>query len=406
LGVQFGTFPHAIVLGLDNITGLQTARILARRGVPVIGMARDRGHFCSRTRVCKRILFVDHESEAAIRELEELGPDLPEKAVLIPTTDLSVLLVSHHRDRLSRWYHVLLPRHDVIELLMDKASFLKHAQDNGIQIPKTFFLKDRTDAETAARNLRYPVVVKPPLKTSEWQEQQLAKVYRAKGREELLRLYEHLAPSSDQLIAQEWIEGGDSRLYSCNCYFGWDSTPLVTFVARKLRQWPPGTGTSSLGEECRNDAILMETIRLFETVGFQGLGYVEMKRDERSGEHYIIEANVGRPTARAPIAEAGGVELLFTMFSDAVGLPLPRNRNQRYTGVKWLYLRHDLQSALHSFVRRELTLSEWRDSWRGRKAFAVWDRRDPLPFFVDFINAAARVARITSRLRRRRMRRG
>ena len=406
MGTHSGTLPHAIVLGLDNITGLQTARILARRGVPVIGVARDGNHFCCRTRVCKQILFVDTESEAAIRQLEELGPGLPEKAVIVPTTDLSVLLVSRHRDRLDPWYCVLLPRHDVIELLMDKTSFLKHAQNHGIPIPKTFFLENRMDAESAARELKYPVVVKPPLKTSEWQGRQLAKVYRAQGRADLLRLYDHLAPWTDQLIAQEWIEGGDSHLYSCNCYFGSESTPLVTFIARKLRQWPPGAGTSSLGEECRNDAVLRETIRLFESVGFRGLGYVEMKQDERSGEHYIIEANVGRPTARGPIAEAGGVELLFTMFSDAFGLPLPDNRYQRYTGVKWLYFRHDLQSALHSFARRELTLSQWRDSWRGQKAFAVWDRSDPLPFFVDFINAAARVARLRSRLRRRKMRRG
>ena len=31
--------PHAIVIGLDSITGLQTARILSQRGVPVIGIA-------------------------------------------------------------------------------------------------------------------------------------------------------------------------------------------------------------------------------------------------------------------------------------------------------------------------------------------------------------------------------
>ena len=34
--------PPAVVVGLDNITGLQTARILAARGVPVFGIVADR----------------------------------------------------------------------------------------------------------------------------------------------------------------------------------------------------------------------------------------------------------------------------------------------------------------------------------------------------------------------------
>ncbi|MDQ4077225.1 MAG: hypothetical protein M3220_13375 [Chloroflexota bacterium] len=36
--------PCAIVIGLDSITGLQAARILADRQVPVIGIAKDPDH--------------------------------------------------------------------------------------------------------------------------------------------------------------------------------------------------------------------------------------------------------------------------------------------------------------------------------------------------------------------------
>ena len=36
-----GRKPHAVVVGLDHLNGLQTARILARRGVPVIGVVND-----------------------------------------------------------------------------------------------------------------------------------------------------------------------------------------------------------------------------------------------------------------------------------------------------------------------------------------------------------------------------
>jgi D-aspartate ligase len=184
-------------------------------------------------------------------------------------------------------------------------------------------------------------------------------------------------------MVQEWIEGGDSELYSCNCYFNQQSQPVVTFVARKLRQWPPRTGTSCLGEECRNDTVLDLTVRLFREAGYYGLGYLEVKRDVRTGKHYVIEANVGRPTGRSAIAEAGGVDLLYAKYRDTVGLPLPRNLEQKYLGAKWIFWRQDLRSAFYYWRRGELTLTQWVSSLRGRKACAVLSLTDPGPFVAD-----------------------
>jgi predicted ATP-grasp superfamily ATP-dependent carboligase len=189
------------------------------------------------------------------------------------------------------------------------------------------------------------------------------------------------------LILQEWVEGPESNLYSCNCYYDGGSTPLVTFVARKIRQWPPVTGESCLGEEVQDDVVLNETIRLFDSVNYRGLGYVEMKRDERNGEYYIMEPNIGRPTGRSAIAEAGGVELLFTMYCDALNWPLPEKRSQLYGDVKWIFLRRDLQSALYNWRRGNLTLKEWWQSWRGKKGYALFSWSDPGPFIGDILRS-------------------
>jgi D-aspartate ligase len=112
-----------------------------------------------------------------------------------------------------------------------------------------------------------------------------------------------------------------------------------------------------------------------------------MKRDQRSGEYFIIEPNIGRPTGRSAIAEAGGVELVYTMYCDALGLPLPANREQKYGGVKWIYLKHDLQSALHQWRRGRLSLKEWWQSLRGRKTDAVFCWTDLAPFWFDLVRS-------------------
>ena len=385
--------PHAVVIDLDCMTGLQTARILARHGVPVVGIARDPKHPCSRTNVCERVLFADTRSDELIEVLGKLGPDWKRKPVLFPCSDLSVLGLSRNREILQYWYELLLPEPYVVEMMLDKFSFLDYAQKEGHPIPKTFFLQRRADAERAAHQLSYPCVLKPPMVTQQWKEFTTAKAFKVFSPEQLLAVYDRCSGWADMLLAQQWVEGTDASLYSCNCYFDARSEPLVTFVSRKLRQWPPEVGTSCLAEECRNSVVLEETVRLFRNVGLRGLGYVEMKKDPATGQHFIIEPNIGRPTGRSAIAEAAGVELVYSAYCDAVGRPVPANREQKYKGAKWIYFRRDFQSALHYWRRGDLTLGAWWRSLRGPKKSALFSWTDPAPFCLDLYKGFTRLSR-------------
>ena len=385
--------PPAVVVGLDSITGLQTSRILAGHGVPVIGLTNDRTHYASRTRVCTRMVEADLRGEGLIRALVTLGRELGERAALIPCTDLSVLLVSTHREELEAFYGIALPEHAVVEKLLDKESFLRHAQAVGLPIPETVFIEDRADAETAAGALTYPAVLKPSVKTATWQANTDAKAFPVADGEELLAAYDRVSGWCERFIAQEWIAGDVDDQYSSNVYYGADSTPLVTFVSRKVRQWPAVTGISCLGEDVRNDEVARVTHELFGAVGYRGLGYLEMKRDRQTGRHLIIEPNIGRPTGRSAIAEAGGVELHYTAYCDLAGLPLPVVRPQRYSGVKWIDDRRDFQAALHAVRAGRLTARGWWQSVRGPKAHAVWSLSDPAPFLHELGYAGGKAVR-------------
>ena len=380
--------PYAIVIGLDGMNGIQTARILAHRKVPVLAIAKDPKHPCCRTNVCESIMHGNTGNEELIGILETLGPKLDQKAVLFPCTDMNVLCVSRYRERLEEWYHVILPPPQVVDMLTNKIRFYTYAQENGFPIPPTFFLRNREDAEHAANSLTYPCILKPPLSAlPEWERQSKLKAFVVTNASQLLATYDRFSTLAETMIVQEWIEGPISNLFSCNCYFDANSEPVVTFIARKIRQWPPDTGESSLGVECRNDIVLEETLRLFRSVKYRGLGYLEMKKDERTGRHFIIEPNIGRPTGRSAIAEAGGVELVYTMYCDALGWPLPENRVQQYGNVKWVSLRRDCQSALYHWRRGDITLADWWNSWRGRKTYDLFSWSDLKPFFGDLERA-------------------
>jgi predicted ATP-grasp superfamily ATP-dependent carboligase len=383
-----------VVVGLDNITGLQTARILADRGVRVYGVAANRRHFGARTNACVQVVESPLSGPALVDTLRRLAPRLgPDRAVLLPCTDGAVWALSLQRDQLLDRFRLPLGDHDGVDLLMDKVRFADHAKMEGLAAPRTEVMRSRADAEKAAEVLTWPSVVKPPVKAEAWLAHTSAKGIPVHSPEELLRTYDRVADWAPVLLAQEWVEGPENGLFSCNAYFDASGTPLVTFVARKLRQWPPQVVTSASGEECRNDEVLEETLRVFGSVGFHGLAYLEMKRDSRTGAMAIIEPNVGRPTGRSAIAEGGGVELVYTAYCDAAGLPLPAARTQQYAGATWLDLRRDVQAAAVGIRRGELTPQAWLASLRGPRTHAIWSARDPRPFVTDLTNVVSSTAR-------------
>jgi predicted ATP-grasp superfamily ATP-dependent carboligase len=384
-GPRHVPLPIAVVLGLDELVGLQTARILARRGISVVGFATRPWEFGAKTRLVKRRIDVKSSADL-VPALIEFGKTLDRRAILVPCTDELVLMVSRNRAGLDPYFVYSLPEPDVVEMLTDKEQFFRFALREKLPIPKTFLVTTPAEALEASASLRYPCILKPSLKSMEWWNMFHRKALILDDPAAFMAAYDEIRSAAGVLIAQEYIRGGEGELFSSNCYYDREGIPQVTFIARKIRQWPPLTGYTSLGEECRNDVVLAQSNLLFGKVRYHGLGYLEVKRDEVTGEHLIIEANIGRPTGRSSLAEGCGVELLQTMYADTFGLPLPPNRVQTYGGGKWIQFVNDARSAFFFWRRGELTVMEYLRSLRGIKVFAIESFSDPLPFVVDVYN--------------------
>jgi predicted ATP-grasp superfamily ATP-dependent carboligase len=385
--------PPVVIIGLDCPTGLHTARIFADRGIEVIGLATQTKHPCARTRSCARVIEVPAGKGALVETLVRLGVSLGERAVLVPCSDLAVLDVARNQNELRMLYRFAVPKPDITELLMDKARFAKFATIHEFPIPRTFVVTHRSDIETAAAEIQYPCILKPSIKSAEWSAHTAAKALMIDSAKGLLDSYEWLAPWADSFVVQEWIVGTDEDHYTCDCYVSAQGVPLVTFSARKIRQWPPGTGQGCLSVECRDDYVRDLTLRVLATAGHHGQGYLETKRDTRTGRHLIIEANIGRPTGRAATAERAGVELLMTMYCDLVGTTLPTARTQKYLGTKWIHIRRDLQASAHLMMTGKAGLRDIVKPWKGPFAFALLSRKDPVPFLADFTHAVGLVVR-------------
>ncbi len=387
--------PPAIVLGLDGITGLQTARVLSRRGVPVIGVGFGQRHPFLRTRVCSGVFSV--EIDDLVDALVELGERMPGCGVLFPCTDLSVLAVSRSRDRLAAQYKFALPAEETVEQLVSKVSLARLAERMGWKAPKTMLLHSISDAEQAAGTLDFPVVLKPPVKNASWTDFTSQKCIRVNTPAEFLTTYRAASHTADTLVVQEWVPGRE--YWTANCYYDRNHEPLVTYVSQKLRQWPIETGTGCSGVARKNPDVAAFIEDMFREAAFHGQAYIEVKRDPRDGSYVLLEPNIGRSTGRSVMAEADGLELLMAQYNDLIGQPTRPYRDQPEVGVKWVYWRRELRVLYEHWRRGELTIGDWWRSISGRRITAVFDWRDPLPFVLHWFDGFRKLVRSKSRSR-------
>lgn len=375
--------PAAIVVKIDSVTGLQTARILAKYGIPVIGIADDPGHFCCTTNACEQILTTDTCNEELIDTLKALGKKQSGKSVIFPCSDDSVLILSKHRDKLKEWHELVISDYDIVDLLMDKVKLYQYLEHNGFAIPAAFFASNKSEIREIAGKVSYPCIIKPPRPEKRWFEYFEYKVLRIRGPEELYVISDNCIGAADTFIIQEWIDGTDSDIYQYYYYFDKNYKPIINYTSRKLRQYPIEMGEASLAEYCLSDPVPRELIKFHENLHCRGIISLEIKIDKRSGRYFIIEPDVGRPNTSIGLLEASGVPILYTMYRDALGMPLPEYKVPTHAGIKWISLHRDTAASWLYLKKGKLSLKQWIASVKGVNTFAVLSIRDPLPFLLD-----------------------
>ena len=125
--------PPAVVLGLGQ-NGLATIRALARMGVPVIGIDNDLEQPGAHTRYARKSHCPGFSTEGPelADHLMRLGAELGQKAVLFPSGDINLTVVSENRERLAAHFHIVLPSREVLRRILDKKVFYRFAQENDL----------------------------------------------------------------------------------------------------------------------------------------------------------------------------------------------------------------------------------------------------------------------------------
>jgi predicted ATP-grasp superfamily ATP-dependent carboligase len=375
------------VLGLGQ-NGLAGVRALGRRGIPVIGIDDDLARPGAQSRYCRPVHCPGFRAggEALLAFLLDLGARLPSPAFLLPSGDLNLRLMSEHRDTLARFYRFVLPSPEVVDLALDKRAFYAFAEAHGFPVPHTR-LATRDSVAEVARQARYPAVLKPALRDVGWRTEHGVKLYEVRSADELRTRYDELSAVSPDILVQELIPGPDTSLVFSLTYVDALGEPVAMFTGRKLRQYRPRFGTSSMARSEWNPVVAETTIGILKAMKYRGYGSVEFKQDPRDGQLRAIEVTA-RTWYPHGLATHCGINLPYIAYADALGLPIPDTLGFE-DGVTWIDEDRDVRSALESIKARHLTVRSWLGSYRGRRTYALAAVDDPGPI----LNLARRTAR-------------
>jgi len=292
---------------------LAAVRSLGKRGVEVVVGENSRVATSLFSKYCsQRLVYpsVRRHPEAFLSFLRQEMRDTHYDLVM-PMEEETLLLLAQHREEFPPVARLPLPPYQAIALVRDKGWLLQHASQQGIPIPRTFWVKTMDDLGTIKNAIPPPWVIKPRVSSGSFgiayveREEDLPDAYRRVHSQFPFPLIQERLP----------VEG---EAFGCSALLDKGSRVKALFVHRRLREYPITGGPSTLRESVRHPRIEELGIRLLQSLNWHGVAMVEFKVDPRDNEPKLMELNP-RFWGSLALAIHAGVDFPYLLYRMAMG---------------------------------------------------------------------------------------
>lgn len=349
---------------------ISCVRCLARAGHIVVVGAHSADALCFGSRFTSRrwlypdpSLYPDSFLQALMREIRSNKYDL-----VLPFIDASTKIIVEAQADICRYAPLLVPSEKAFNIAFNKAHTIQMAQQLIIPCPQTCYPKSLNDAVEGARNIGYPVVIKPR------QSSGSRGLKIAANEQELVRYFPRIHNNYPEPILQEFIPEkaavGFVALYS-------KKGEIKAFCEHKrLHQYPLSGGPSTLRETIIDDRLRQYGTTLLEALEWVGPAMVEFRVDERDGVPKLMEINP-RLWGSIALHIAAGIDFPGMIFNEANNIPCEAAFSyQEGIRAKWLLpgeLLYFLANLRNGKIKLDalkwwgknlvLDIGSWEDPW-------------------------------------------
>ena len=399
--------PVVILAGSDEVI-FGIVRSLKHYQIPIVVITWDKLSIFLFSRFVKKTIktpnpisdetnFISFLCDYGEKMYQEYGT----RILLLPSADISLMLITNHYDELKQYFTMLGDRNEINLWGLRKDIFFKEIKNIGVPMPKTMSCKNERDIEKVAKVMVYPCIVKPAEKdlSFSFYYQYGTKAVVLRNKSELEKFLRE--NTRTKLLIQEFIPGDTNSDYSWGGYVSKDKNVILGIIGQKLRQIPPG-GTTNFAIK-RDIKVLEEcSRRILLHLGFWGICEIEYKKDPRDGLFKLMEMNP-RCWMWFYLATGCGLNLPYIAYREVYYNELPKNIQMKQE-MKWVLLKEDFNDAVlknkdGNFFQK---LHYWLRSLEGKKVYAMVDPSDPLVVFAYCAKTSIRgVFRLAQRIIKR-----
>ena len=408
-GASMTSDPLPVVL----LGGISLVRTLGLARIPVIVATANReepalaSRYCTRRYLIPRFDAGERTVEALVSLGDRLAAEHGRRVPLMYGSDDALELVSVHRERLQRYFLLLLNDPDVGGALIAKDRFQAFATDRGLPVPRS--LAFAGDGPGTLRGTPGPVVAKPSEKR-DWHATALCRqlfhgdakaLVFASGAE--AAGHAGIAQHHGQLTFQEYVPGGHDDLWSYHGFADENGEVLAAFCGRKIRTYPAVDGESAFIELAHDDGLDDAGRDVARRCPLKGLFKMDFKRDAATGRWYLLEVNA-RCNLWNYLGAVNGVNLLRVAYDYLLEGKRPAAHRPRLD-KRWLSFELDARAYREMSARGEIGFAEWIGSLaRSPKVYNFFSWSDPMPWLGFWLHRVMRhgrrgPARLASRLR-------
>ena len=390
--------PSVILLGLEEISsGIVGVRELGERGVPIFGVALHRTPALY-SRWLTRSYTMPQTDAATVELMNEIAATEGASFVLTHSERTALLTSRAAAAGQLRGLKALVPTPEKLELVNDKASVYKFADELDIPIPRTWAPQNAAEAASPPGDLTYPCILKysDPYRIKPLLDQRHMPLFKAQycyDEMELQRILLTHIPLGFYPLVQTFCPG----LGLAHMFFMYEGKAILRFRHRRLLEWPPEGGVAAVSESLPvddSDELFEKSQALLNRIGWEGAAQVEYRYDAATGRVALMEINGGRFWATLALPYNAGVPFVWTTYS-VLGLGQPVIAKPYKVGMKCRYVAYEMHRLMlllfrpHQMQNRELHFNRFAEIvmfllryFQPKTRYYLFSFRDPLPFLI------------------------
>lgn len=374
----------AVILGCNYYIGLSAIRCLGVNGVHTVAVDYSKENtYGAKSKYLNEHLIAPHykeDKEAFVQFLKDYASKQSLPPVLLPCHDSYVEVIDEYLDELKEYYLITQTEQGLWTKLMNKEVLHRLASENGVAVPETVRVDEDNFFEKIDSIIKYPCIVKPtdsPTFVAKFRR----KLFKVHNQEELVEALEKSKAAGLEVIVQRIIPGFDDHMHTFDAYLNQDAKVTQWTTCQKYRQYPINFGASVYTGQKYIPELYDIGATFLEEMKFKGFAEIEFKKDAETGKFYLIEINV-RITNFNNLLYKIGMNVPYTTYQELTGVPIEYKAITENTNRVFWYGYEDMLAIRDYIKTGQLTLGSVVKSLFKRKAYAIWDWKDPKPAFA------------------------